>query len=137
MLIGDGCYILALSIIWGICNVRLLTIKWPRVAKYLKCFYLNCVILYLQGTYVEGIKEEVVLSPAHALSLIASGEGIYFLLHLYIETLVGYTKVCLHIPCTSALPIILELWPCASATYMFVCMHILLFSSSFSLDNRI
>ncbi|KAK6115591.1 hypothetical protein DH2020_007860 [Rehmannia glutinosa] len=27
-----------------------------------------------QGTYVEGIKEEVVLSPAHALSLIASGE---------------------------------------------------------------
>lgn len=28
-----------------------------------------------QGTYVEGIKEEVVLSPAHALSLIASGEG--------------------------------------------------------------
>lgn len=28
-----------------------------------------------QGTYVEGMKEEVVLSPAHALSLIASGEG--------------------------------------------------------------
>ncbi|KAG5252923.1 kinesin protein [Salix suchowensis] len=27
-----------------------------------------------QGTFVEGIKEEVVLSPAHALSLIASGE---------------------------------------------------------------
>ncbi|KAL6962174.1 Kinesin-like protein KIN-7E [Sarracenia purpurea var. burkii] len=27
-----------------------------------------------QGTYVEGIKEEVVSSPAHALSLIASGE---------------------------------------------------------------
>ncbi|RZC62288.1 hypothetical protein C5167_024070 [Papaver somniferum] len=27
-----------------------------------------------QGTYVEGMKEEVVLSPAHALSLIASGE---------------------------------------------------------------
>ncbi|XP_010521267.1 PREDICTED: kinesin-like protein KIN-7C, mitochondrial [Tarenaya hassleriana] len=27
-----------------------------------------------QGTYVEGIKEEVVLSPAHVLSLIASGE---------------------------------------------------------------
>ncbi|EFJ26306.1 hypothetical protein SELMODRAFT_97410 [Selaginella moellendorffii] len=26
------------------------------------------------GTYVEGIKEEVVLSPAHALSLIATGE---------------------------------------------------------------
>ncbi|KAJ4838363.1 Kinesin-like protein KIN-7E [Turnera subulata] len=29
-----------------------------------------------QGTYVEGIKEEVVLSPAHALSLIASGEEV-------------------------------------------------------------
>ncbi|KAM7271631.1 hypothetical protein ACFE04_030845 [Oxalis oulophora] len=27
-----------------------------------------------QGTFVEGIKEEVVLSPAHALSLIATGE---------------------------------------------------------------
>ncbi|KAH7291967.1 hypothetical protein KP509_29G044300 [Ceratopteris richardii] len=27
-----------------------------------------------QGTYVEGVKEEVVLSPAHALSLIAAGE---------------------------------------------------------------
>ncbi|KAI3995579.1 hypothetical protein MKX01_023324 [Papaver californicum] len=28
-----------------------------------------------QGTFVEGIKEEVVLSPAHALSLIAAGEA--------------------------------------------------------------
>ncbi|KAK9290128.1 hypothetical protein L1049_008293 [Liquidambar formosana] len=28
----------------------------------------------LKGTFVEGIKEEVVLSPAHALSLIAAGE---------------------------------------------------------------
>ncbi|RZS03661.1 hypothetical protein BHM03_00033863, partial [Ensete ventricosum] len=28
-----------------------------------------------QGTFVEGVKEEVVLSPAHALSLIAAGEG--------------------------------------------------------------
>ncbi|CAN6245908.1 unnamed protein product [Urochloa humidicola] len=27
-----------------------------------------------QGTFVEGIKEEVVLSPAHALSLVAAGE---------------------------------------------------------------
>ena len=35
---------------------------------------------------MEGIKEEVVLSPAHALSLIASGEGICFYLEdtLYI-----------------------------------------------------
>ncbi|KAL6967342.1 hypothetical protein U1Q18_033150 [Sarracenia purpurea var. burkii] len=29
------------------------------------------------GTYVEGIKEEVALSPGHALSLIAAGEGIH------------------------------------------------------------
>ncbi|KAF1870075.1 hypothetical protein Lal_00017655 [Lupinus albus] len=29
---------------------------------------------HTQGTFVEGIKEEVVLSPAHALSLIAAGE---------------------------------------------------------------
>uniref|UniRef100_A0A453R217 Kinesin motor domain-containing protein n=2 Tax=Aegilops tauschii subsp. strangulata TaxID=200361 RepID=A0A453R217_AEGTS len=28
----------------------------------------------LQGTFVEGIKEEVVLSPTHVLSLIAAGE---------------------------------------------------------------
>ncbi|KAK9156618.1 hypothetical protein Scep_003192 [Stephania cephalantha] len=28
-----------------------------------------------QGTFVEGVKEEVVLSPAHALSLIAAGEA--------------------------------------------------------------
>lgn len=31
--------------------------------------------MYVQGTYVEGIKEEVVLSPGHALSFIAAGEG--------------------------------------------------------------
>lgn len=34
------------------------------------------VFHYSQGTYVEGIKEEVVLSPGHALSFIAAGEGI-------------------------------------------------------------
>ena len=28
------------------------------------------------GTYVENVKEEVVLSAAHALSLISSGEGM-------------------------------------------------------------
>ena len=33
--------------------------------------------LVFQGTYVEGIKEEVVLSPGHALSFIAAGEGTY------------------------------------------------------------
>lgn len=32
--------------------------------------------LVFQGTYVEGIKEEVVLSPGHALSFIAAGEGL-------------------------------------------------------------
>jgi centromeric protein E len=31
----------------------------------------------LQGTIVEGIKEEAVLSPVHALSLIAAGEGFF------------------------------------------------------------
>ncbi|KAL9258989.1 Kinesin-like protein [Drosera capensis] len=31
-----------------------------------------------QGIFIEGIKEEVVLSPAHALSLIAAGEGFCF-----------------------------------------------------------
>jgi hypothetical protein len=35
--------------------------------------------LSLQGTYVEGIKEEVVLSPGHALSFIAAGEGYYII----------------------------------------------------------
>lgn len=34
-------------------------------------------MLLFQGTYVEGIKEEVVLSPGHALSFIAAGEGAY------------------------------------------------------------
>lgn len=33
------------------------------------------LVFCMQGTFVEGIKEEVVLSPAHALSLIAAGEG--------------------------------------------------------------
>lgn len=31
----------------------------------------------VQGTYVEGMKEEVVLSPGHALSFIAAGEGTF------------------------------------------------------------
>jgi len=39
---------------------------------------------------VEGIKEEVVLSPAHALSLIASGEGISF----YLEKTVYICPPC-------------------------------------------
>lgn len=36
---------------------------------------IKLIQLILQGTFVEGVKEEVVLSPAHALSLIAAGEG--------------------------------------------------------------
>lgn len=42
------------------------------------------VVFFGQGTYVEGIKEEVVLSPAHALSLIASGEGTKYFCRLLV-----------------------------------------------------
>jgi hypothetical protein len=37
------------------------------------------MVVYYQGTLVDGIKE-VILSPTHALSLIAAGEGIFFLM---------------------------------------------------------
>ncbi|KAH9674018.1 kinesin-like protein KIN-7K [Citrus sinensis] len=40
------------------------------------------------GTFVEGVKEEVVLSPAHALSLIAAGEAIYRRYHAVADGLV-------------------------------------------------
>ncbi|GKB61954.1 kinesin-like protein KIN-7D, mitochondrial, partial [Tanacetum coccineum] len=43
-----------------------------------------CVREEAQGTYVEGKKEEVVLSPAHALSFIAAGEGTTESLSVYI-----------------------------------------------------
>lgn len=43
------------------------------------------VFRYTQGTYVEGIKEEVVLSPGHALSFIAAGEGIYMKDQCFVE----------------------------------------------------
>lgn len=43
------------------------------------------VFCYTQGTYVEGIKEEVVLSPGHALSFIAAGEGIYMKDQCFVE----------------------------------------------------
>lgn len=46
-----------------------------RVNNYKQSVILEYNVVTWQGTYVEGIKEEVVLSPAHALSLIASGEG--------------------------------------------------------------
>lgn len=39
--------------------------------------FVDLIERYIQGTYVEGIKEEVVLSPGHALSFIAAGEGTY------------------------------------------------------------
>ncbi|CAA3023492.1 kinesin KIN-7C, mitochondrial isoform X1 [Olea europaea subsp. europaea] len=45
-----------------------------RVNNYKQSVILEYNVVTWQGTYVEGIKEEVVLSPAHALSLIASGE---------------------------------------------------------------
>lgn len=38
----------------------------------------------MQGTYVEGIKEEVVLSPGHALSFIAAGEGYIVVCCVYV-----------------------------------------------------
>ncbi|KAG7033573.1 Kinesin-like protein KIN-7K, chloroplastic [Cucurbita argyrosperma subsp. argyrosperma] len=43
----------------------------PNREFLLRVSYLE---IYNEGTFVEGIKEEVVLSPAHALSLIAAGE---------------------------------------------------------------
>ncbi|CAK7342265.1 unnamed protein product [Dovyalis caffra] len=38
-------------------------------------FRISRFLFSAEGTFVEGIKEEVVLSPAHVLSLIATGEG--------------------------------------------------------------
>lgn len=46
----------------------------------------HMIVLLQHGTYVEGIKEEVVLSPAHALSLIAAGEGN--------PTAIPWTTIC-------------------------------------------
>jgi hypothetical protein len=47
-----------------------------------------------QGTFVEGIKEEVVLSPAHALSLIAAGEGMWcFHFPFYSKEKVYFTTI--------------------------------------------
>ncbi|KAL5993167.1 hypothetical protein ACLOJK_014090 [Asimina triloba] len=45
---------------------------WPPLQRGNSASLLDYPLV--MGTYVEGIKEEVVLSPAHALSLIASGE---------------------------------------------------------------
>lgn len=44
---------------------------------YVSFVLLLMFALSFQGTYVEGIKEEVVLSPGHALSFIAAGEGAF------------------------------------------------------------
>ncbi|KAG6524522.1 hypothetical protein ZIOFF_014434 [Zingiber officinale] len=39
---------------------------------------MGFLVNLLKGTFIEGIKEEVVLSPAHALSLIAAGEAVIY-----------------------------------------------------------
>lgn len=48
------------------------------------CWLLICKLNF-QGTYVEGIKEEVVLSPGHALSFIAAGEGTFRKLYMHVN----------------------------------------------------
>lgn len=53
-------------------SIKLL-MKWLAICISFKLFLM--LVLCFQGTYVEGIKEEVVLSPGHALSFIAAGEG--------------------------------------------------------------
>lgn len=50
-------------------------VKWQVIGLCRYIYNLMTFHCFLQGTFVEGIKEEVVLSPAHALSLIAAGEG--------------------------------------------------------------
>lgn len=51
--------------------------KYPKIyAKWISNILMRLCMHHFQGTYVEGIKEEVVLSPGHALSFIAAGEGI-------------------------------------------------------------
>lgn len=52
---------------------------WQSFSKFPNTHQSNLIIL--QGTYVEGIKEELVLSPGHALSFIAAGEGILLNFH--------------------------------------------------------
>jgi hypothetical protein len=54
---------------------------------------LRCILWCHQGTYVEGIKVEVVLSPAHALSLIASGEGTWLLLCMFGKSKYSLTRI--------------------------------------------
>ncbi|WZZ29495.1 hypothetical protein YC2023_012896 [Brassica napus] len=42
----------------------------------LRCYKYFFFTQRKKGTFVEGIKEEVILSPPHALSLIAAGEEV-------------------------------------------------------------
>ncbi|PPS10406.1 hypothetical protein GOBAR_AA10243 [Gossypium barbadense] len=52
-------------------------IPTPFAAEVLACLQpiqTRLELGFRQGTFVEGVKEEVVLSPTHALSLIAAGE---------------------------------------------------------------
>ncbi|KAL6965631.1 hypothetical protein U1Q18_036687 [Sarracenia purpurea var. burkii] len=59
----------------------LLNFQYVRVSAEEE--HVECNAGSWQGTYVEGIKEEVDLSPAHDLSLIAYGEAILpLVLHL-------------------------------------------------------
>lgn len=64
--------------------VKIDSLKTSGLVKLLN-FMIAFAITYdntSQGTYVEGIKEEVVLSPGHALSFIAAGEGKFRRAHL-------------------------------------------------------
>lgn len=50
---------------------------------------------------MEGVKEEVILSPAHALSLIAAGEGT-----------ISYNPICIGSPCNLGTPYDCSLHDC-------------------------
>lgn len=101
--------IVTLTQIWT-CIIYLLNVE--------SCQLNAC--LFGQGTYVEGIKEEVVLSPAHALSLIASGEGLIivpllssFPYVLYLQLPLVYSVFS---PCT--------LWFPHWHIFVYICAHI-------------
>ncbi|XP_057718969.1 kinesin-like protein KIN-7K, chloroplastic [Arachis stenosperma] len=47
---------------------------WAWIAWSSDCSICFIFLFWHLGTYVEGIKEEVVLSPGHALSFITAGE---------------------------------------------------------------
>lgn len=59
-------------LLWSISGLMVICIF---LLRFIKASLSSQCLSDIKGTYVEGIKEEVVLSPAHALSLIATGEG--------------------------------------------------------------